>query len=208
MDIQYYGANCVVVSNKHVRIVIDDNLATLGAKQIVKDGDVCLFTGPHDAIKGQPKIVIDQPGEYEVSGVSVFGLQARSHMDEDATKSSVIYKLSIGDLRIVVTGHIYPKLTDSQLEAIGMIDLLVVPVGGNGYTLDATGALEIIKNIEPKLVVLTHYADSSLNYPVPQQSLEDVLKNIPMEPKDTVKKLQLKSSELSDSTQLMIIERS
>jgi hypothetical protein len=39
MDIQFYGANCVVLSDKNARVVIDDNLADLGAKTIAKAGD-------------------------------------------------------------------------------------------------------------------------------------------------------------------------
>ena len=46
MDMQFYGANCVVLSSKQNRVVIDDNLATLGSKSVTKDGDICLFTGP------------------------------------------------------------------------------------------------------------------------------------------------------------------
>ncbi len=48
-----------------------------------------------------------------------------------------------------------------------MVDLLIVPVGGNGYTVDPVGAMKLIKAIEPKLVVPSHYADKALKYPVP-----------------------------------------
>jgi hypothetical protein len=83
MDIQFYGANAFVLSNKHTRIVIDDNLADLGAKSITKAGDIAIFTGAHGAPAVETKLVLDQPGEYEVSDVSVYGIQLRSHMDED-----------------------------------------------------------------------------------------------------------------------------
>jgi L-ascorbate metabolism protein UlaG (beta-lactamase superfamily) len=187
--------------------VVDDNLKELGGSSITKDGDISLFTGPHAAPERQPKIVIDQPGEYEVSGVSIFGLQVRSHTDEADERSAVMYKLAVGDLRVVVTGHIFPKLSEDELEALGIVDVLLIPVGGHGYTLDGTGAMEVIKQIEPKLVVPTHYAQNGLNYPVPQQALADVLKEISLDPKETVKKLQVKPGELTDSTQLVILEK-
>ena len=60
--------------------------------------------------------------------------------------------------------------------------MLVVPVGGNGYTVDPVGALKLIKDIEPKLVIPTHYADKALKYPVPQQDLAGALKEPGMEP--------------------------
>jgi L-ascorbate metabolism protein UlaG (beta-lactamase superfamily) len=209
MDMQFYGANCIVLSSKQTRVVIDDNLATLGGKSVAKDGDIRLFTTPvHEAVTGKPKLIVDMPGEYEASNVSIFGIQARSHMDEASKRSAVMYKITWGETRILVTGHIFPKLTDAELERIGIIDIMFVPVGGNGFTLDATGAVQLIKQVEPKLVIPTHYADASLNFEVPQTELEDALKTIGMEPKETTAKLQFKASEVTDSTQLILLEKS
>lgn len=208
MDMQFYGANCLVLSTKQNRVVIDDNLSTLGAKSVTKDGDICLFTGEHAAVSGHPKLVIDMPGEYEVSNVSIFGLQTRAHMDEDGKKSAVMYKITWGDTRVLVTGHVFPKLSDDQLEAVGIVDVMFVPVGGNGYTLDATGALQLIKAVEPKLVVPTHYDENGLNFEVPQGNLSDALHTLGMEPKETVTKLQFKPAESTDTTQLIVLEKS
>jgi len=206
MDIQFYGANCLVLSNKQTRVVVDDTLAELGGKSITKDGDICLFTGNHQPVSGAPKLVIDMPGEYEASNVSIVGMQVRSHMDEQGAKSAVLYKITWGDTRVLVTGHIFPKLTDDQLEAIGIVDVMFVPVGGNGYTLDATGALQLIKAIEPKLVVPTHYADAKLAFEVPQAELDDALVTLAMESKDKISKLQFKPAEATDTTQLVVLE--
>lgn len=208
MDVQFYGANCVVINGKQMRLVIDDNLAELGAKGISREGDIALFTHAVAAKPGQTKITICEPGEYEVSGVSIYGIAARAHMDEEGQKTAAMYKLIVDDTSILVTGHIYPELSDNQLEAIGMVDVMFVPVGGNGYTLDGVGALKLIKKVEPKLVIPTHYDDASLQFPVPQQPLDQCLKTLAMEPKETTAKLKLKSTELSDVTQLIVIEKS
>lgn len=208
MDIQFYGANCIALATKQARVVIDDNLVDLGGKAIVKNGDIALFTMAHEKAVQGAKITIDQPGEYEVSGVSIYGIPARAHIDEASGRTATMYKLIIDDLRILVTGHVYPELSDKQLEQIGMIDVMLVPVGGNGYTLDGVGALKLIKKVEPKLVVPTHYDDSQLTFPVPQQPLQDALRSLAMEPKESVAKLRVKPSELSDITQLVVVERS
>lgn len=208
MDIQFYGANCIALATKQARVVIDDNLVDLGGKAIVKNGDIALFTMVHEKAVQGAKITIDQPGEYEVSGVSIYGIPARAHIDEASGRTATMYKLIIDDLRILVTGHVYPELSDKQLEQIGMIDVMLVPVGGNGYTLDGVGALKLIKKVEPKLVVPTHYDDSQLTFPVPQQPLQDALRSLAMEPKESVAKLRVKPSELSDIAQLVVVERS
>jgi L-ascorbate metabolism protein UlaG (beta-lactamase superfamily) len=207
MDLQFYGANCLSISHKGARIVIDDNLAELGAKSITKPDDVVLFTShAHEELNA--RLIFDSPGEYEVSDVSIVGIAAQAHMDGPDKLTATMFKLIIGEQSLLITGHISPKLNDKQLEAIGHVDILVVPVGGNGYTTDPTGALQIIKAIEPKLIIPTHYADKALKFPVPQQDLAQALKELAMEPKETVAKLRLKPNELTDVTQLVILEKS
>lgn len=206
MDIQFHGANAITLATKQARIVIDDTLADLGGKSIAKTDDIALFTGPHGDPTQPAKIVIDQPGEYDVSGVSIYGIAARAHIDEQGKKMATMYKLLIDDLRILVTGHIYPELSDKLLEQIGMIDVMLVPVGGNGYTLDPIGAMKLIKKIEPKLVIPTHYDSGNLQFPVPQQPLADALRAMAVEPKETVSKLKLKASDLGEGMQFIVVE--
>ena len=208
MDLQYYGANCVKISTKKATVVIDDNLDKLGLKSITKKDDIALFGMAHDNPSQEVKLVIDSAGEYEVSDVSIQGIPARGHMDEAGKITATIFKMIIEDVRVISLGHIYPELNDQQLEAIGTVDVLLVPVGGNGYTLDPIGALKLIKKIEPKLVIPTHYADNAIKYEVPQQDLENALKELAMEPRETVDKLKLKSGDfVSDVTQLVVLER-
>jgi L-ascorbate metabolism protein UlaG (beta-lactamase superfamily) len=207
MELQYFGANCVKIITKQATLTIDDNLADLGAKSPMKAGDIALYTTSHGTPAVNTKIIIDQPGEYEVSHVSITGLRARAHIDEEGKKTATIYKIAVDDIKILVTGHMYPELTDDQLEAIGLIDVMIVPIGGNGYTLDGIGALKVIKKVEPKLIVPTNYALKGISYPVPQNELADVLKDMSMEAKETVAKLKLKSADIPEITQLVVLER-
>ena len=209
MDIEFHGANCITIGNKNVRLVFDDNLTALGAKTVARESDVALFTGIHGKAASLPKLVIDSPGDYEVAGVSVQGIPARAHLDEKGTKNATIYKVIADDLRILLMGHVYPEVSESQLEQFGTIDLLIIPVGGNGYTLDPVGALQLMKKVEPKSVIVTHYDDSALNFEVPQQSLEDALKVLSLEPSQTTKKLRIKSDNFIEGTlDLIVLEKS
>ncbi len=206
MDLQFHGANCISINVKNTRVVIDDNLAELGAKEVVKAGDIVLFTGAHGVPKAATKLTIDLPGEYEVSDISIIGIPAQAHLDADG-EAATMYKIVSGEVSVLVTGHIYPNLSDKQLENIGLVDVMVVPVGGSGYTLDPVGALKVIKAVEPKLVIPTHYADKALQYPVPQVELATALHELAMEPIETVTKLKVKPSELSDATHLILLEK-
>lgn len=208
MDVQFYGANCVVLSNKDVRLVIDDNLASLGSKSVLKNGDVALFTTrQHPDDYKLARMIIDTPGEYEIGNVSILGIAARGHMDEEGTRNATMYKVIASDVSYLITGHVYPELSDDELETIGLIDVMLVPVGGHGYTVDPVGALKLTKAVDPKLVVPTHYADRSLKYEMPQLELSAALKELAMEPKETVAKLKIKPTDLSDITQLVVLEK-
>jgi L-ascorbate metabolism protein UlaG (beta-lactamase superfamily) len=202
VEIQFYGANCLRLMTKRASIIVDD----IGDK-VTKADDIALFTGSHDAPKAAVKLVIDQPGEYEVSDISIQGVAARAHMDEPGQLSATMFKIIDQDVRVAIVGHVYPELNDEQLEALGIVDVLILPVGGSGYTLDGIGALKLIKKIEPKVVIPTHFADKAVTYEVPQASLEDALKDISMEIKETVPKLKFKAGEFSDVTQLIVLER-
>lgn len=207
MEFQYFGGNCVKINAKKAAIVVDDNLQELGLKSVSKPGEISLFTGAHGTPSVGVKIVIDQPGEYEVSDISIQGIGARAHVDEEGQHNATMYKIISEDLRVAVVGHVYPALSGAQLESLGTIDVLIIPVGGNGYTLDPIGALKLVKDIEPKLVIPTHYDDKAVKYPVVQQPLEEVLKGLAMEPRETSAKLKVKSGELGDLTQLVVLER-
>ena len=121
MEFQYFGGNCVRISTKDAVVIVDDNLSELGKKSQTKSGDIVIFTGAHADTHVDTKITIDQPGEFEVSKISIMGISARAHMDEENQKTATMFKLVADDIRVLITGHIYPELSDDQLESIGLL---------------------------------------------------------------------------------------
>ena len=207
MEIQYFGANCVKLTTKKTTIVIDDNLSNVGLKTITKPGDISLRTQREFPAHPEARFRAESAGQYEISGVIIQGIAARSHMDEEGRQTSVIYTINSDEVKVAVIGHIFPELSEDQLEEIGMIDVAIVPVGGNGYTLDGVGALKVIKQLEPKLIIPTHYDDKGIKYEVPQQTLTEALKGLAMEPAQKEAKIKIKPAELTDSARLVVLER-
>ena len=206
MELQYFGANCVRINTRRASIVIDDNLSQLGLKSIVKPDDIHLRTSVE--IPELPAtFTTDMPGDYEISGVLIHGVPMRGLKEEEKQAGSVLYTLQAEDLKIAVIGHIFPDLSEDQREEIGLVDIAIVPVGGNNYTLDGAGALKVIKQIEPKVIIPTHYADSKIKYPVAQAGLAEALKGLGMEAAETLGKYKPKVAELTDTTRLIILER-
>jgi L-ascorbate metabolism protein UlaG (beta-lactamase superfamily) len=206
VELQYYGANCLRITTKKAQIIVDDNLSQLGLKTVTKPSDISLktFSGIPDQ---EARFKIDMPGEYETAGVVMHGVAARAHMDEEGKHSATIYTIEADGTRVAILGHIFPELSEDQLEQIGMVDIVVVPVGDHGYTMDGVGALKVIKEIEPKVVIPTHYGDKAVKYEVPQAEFADALKGLGMEATETVDKYKYKPGESSDSTHLIVLNR-
>ena len=207
MDIEFFGANCIRLTSKKASLVVDDNLPHIGGKSITRATDVTIATQEILAVASSDQLAIRTPGEYEIMGVSVVGVAARAHTDQPGQKTATMYKFIADDRHILVTGHVYPELDDAQLEVIGRVDIIIIPVGGNGYTLDPLGALKIIRKIEPTIVVPTQYTVPGLTYEVPALSLDDALQNLAMQPKDEpIEKLKNKDLTAGDATQLVLVQ--
>ena len=179
-DIEYKGGNGLVITTKKIQVVIDPRLSVFGLKDLNSRDGVEIATEDRFFIGDpQAKLRINGPGEYEIADVSIKGVRATRHLDTDADEPiATIYRIEVGDVRIAVLGNVSPKLTEDQLEAIGIVDIVIIPVGGNGYTLDAASAATIVRQIDPRAVVPVHYADSSLKYEVPQDTLEHFVKDM------------------------------
>ena len=179
-DIEYKGANAVVFTTKNTKVVFDPRVSLAGGTDVSVKDDVEVTTEDRFAVeKTTPKLWFSGPGEYELGDVSLIGMPSKRHIDtEEQGMQSTIYKMTIGDIKIAIIGNVAPALNDDQLESLGVIDIVVIPVGGGGYTLDASDAATMVRQIEPKMVVPVHYADPSLNYEVPQEELEVFVKEL------------------------------
>ncbi len=206
MDIEFFGANCIRLTSKKASVVVDDNMAHIGGKSITRDADVVVSTQDVLAVTESKELKITAAGEFEVQGMSVKGVQARAHTDQPGERTATMYKFMADDAHVLVVGHVYPELDDTQLEAIGRVDVMIVPVGGNGFTLDPLGALKLIRKIEPSVVVPTQYAISGLKYEVPALSLEEAMQSLAMQPKETVEKLKTKGLEMDGQTNLIVVQ--
>jgi len=179
-EIEYKGANSVIISTKKSTLVVDPKLSIVGLKDVSTKDAIELATEDRFALRSEAaRLNIEGPGEYGVGEFDIKGIAAQRHLDAASDPLiSTIYRIELGEVRIAVVGNIYEKLSETQLEEIGLIDILILPVGGNGYTLDATGAATLTRSIDPKVVIPVHYADSGIQYEVPQDTLEIFTKEL------------------------------
>jgi L-ascorbate metabolism protein UlaG (beta-lactamase superfamily) len=109
-----------------------------------------------------------------------------------------VYRLDIEDYSVAVLGHAYAKLSEEVLETIGVVDILILPVGGYGYTLEPKEAVDVVRAIEPKAVIPTHYDEEGVTFEVPQAPLSEFLKELGATTQEPLPKLKLKAGMLPE----------
>ena len=204
-DIEYKGGNTIVIATKKSKLITDPKLSLVGLKDMPTKDAVVLATEARFALNNEDALLnIEGPGEYELADFSIRGIATRRHLDSaEQGNHSTIYRVEVGDVRMAILGNIDGKLSETLLEEIGVVDLVILPVGGNGYTLDATSAAHLIRAIDAKVVIPIHYADPALSYEVIQDDLEVFKKEFGGEVEQTPK-LKVKSVSMLPTVQTII----
>ncbi len=150
--------------------------------------------------------IINQAGEYEVGGISVFGV---SSYHDDAQGSlrgkNIIFTILIDHISVCHLGDLGHDLTPAQVEAIGSVDVLLIPVGGV-YTIDAKLATKIIHTLKPAIAIPMHYRTSEHDEKTfgKLATLADFAKEYGAEPQ-ILPKLELEKSRLPEETELIAL---
>jgi L-ascorbate metabolism protein UlaG (beta-lactamase superfamily) len=204
LDITYLGSGSVKLSGRSLNVVCDP-IPGANVKADVVTWSAALKEGEGEVYAAsEGALLIDGPGEYEVKGAMITGVPAQLHIDESGHRGAV-YSIVIDGVNVVVTGNISGKLDASQVENLGSVDVLVVPVGGGGLTLDAEGAAAVVAQLEPGYVVPVHYDDGT-KYPVPQAGVELFLKEMGVSP-EPESKLRINQKEAPAETQVVLLNR-
>lgn len=208
-EIEYKGGNAVIISTKKATLVTDPKLSLIGEKDIAVKGGIELatesrfLTGSDDFA-----LSISYPGSYEVSDFSINGFAEVRHLDDAKDgKNAVVYNIEVSGVKIGLLGNVGPEISDDQMENLGVLDILILPVGGNGYTLDATSAAKIARNSDAKVIIPIHYADDSLKYEVPQGDLDTFIKEMGLEVEKTSKFKVKSASALPEKATIVHLER-
>jgi L-ascorbate metabolism protein UlaG (beta-lactamase superfamily) len=144
---------------KDVTVVTDPHPPEIGAPMGKPSADIVTTShgGPNHSyvqgVAGEPRIV-SGPGEYEVANVLIAGVATSMEPRVGPTNTAYVFRLD--DLIVCHLGDLREPLTDQQVEDLGNIDVLLVPVGGGG-ALNAAQAAPVIAQLTPLLVIPMHY---------------------------------------------------
>ena len=166
MLITWFGHSCFRIQDKTgpdgITVATDPFDKKIGLKAPNFQADIVTVSHDHydhnnaKSLRGDP-YVIDGAGEYDVKGVLVDGVQ--SYHDNQSGKErgkNIIFRIEMDGIIVTHLGDLGTELDDKQRGKLSGTDILLIPVGGN-YTIDAKKAVEVVSQIEPRIVIPMHY---------------------------------------------------
>lgn len=212
MKIRWLGHACFLITTGDGVRIITDPYAVGGGIQyspIEESADVVLVSHDHDdhnnvsAVQGNPE-VIRGTGVKTVKGVQFNGIG--THHDTSGGKqrgTNTVFCFASEGTKLCHLGDLGHVLTSEQVDNIGAVDILFVPVGGV-FTIDASAASQVCGQLKPRLVVPMHFKTPGCAYPI--AGVEDFLKG-----KESVRRMggseiELERESLPTGTDIVLLE--
>ena len=208
MDITWLGHSCFRIRGNRATVITDPYAPSLGYSLGNPTADIVCVSHQHpghsyiQGVASKPKLVTG-PGEYEISGVLIIGI-ATFHDAERGTKrgKNTVYLMQIDEVSICHLGDLGHVLTAEQVEELAKVDMLLIPVGGVS-TIGAPVAAEVVRQLEPKVVIPMHYKTQALTLEL--EPVDKFLKEMGVQEANPQPKLSLSRSSLPDSTQVRLL---
>ena len=209
MDISWLGHSCFRIKGSHATVITDPYSPSLGYSLGKPTARIVTVSHQHpghsyvQGIGGEPR-VITGPGEYEISGILIIGI-ATFHDAEGGGKRgrNTIYLMEVDEVSVCHLGDLGHVLTAEQAEELGNVDILLLPVGGVS-TINAPAAAEVVRRLEPKVVIPMHYKTQALSWEL--EPVGRFLKEIGVKEVNSHPKLSFTRTSLPATTQIFLLD--
>ncbi len=209
MDVSWLGHSCFRIGGSHAIVITDPYSPNLGYSLGKPTARIVTVSHQHSGhsyvqgISGEPRLVI-RPGEYEIGGVLIIGIATFHDADRGRQRGkNTVYLMEVDEVSICHLGDLGHVLTAEQVEEIGNVDVLLLPVGGVS-TINAPMAAEVVRQLEPKVVVPMHYKTQALSWEL--EPVARFLKEIGVKEVEPQPKLSFTRSNLPVSTQVFLLD--
>lgn len=203
MQIHYFGLSSFKIQTKDAVVITDPFDKESGLLSPRGAADIIILSEKNNKLynatsgfSGEP-FLVDDPGEYDLKGVTVTGIPLKQEGDEDKNNKPRYVTAELiesEDIRILNLTHIRSfSMKEDDLDALGEIDILIIPVGGNSV-MTAKDATKVVHEIEPKIVIPSHYATEGLK--LPNDKVDTFIKEMGGK-SETMEKLLIKKKDFS-----------
>ena len=211
MEITWYGHSCFRLSERGMASVVTDpyDAKAIGYEPLKLKADIVTVSHAapgHNftaAVKGDPR-VISGPGEYEIGGVFITAIQTDGvgKKASEETKNT-LYVIDYYGLTIAHMGDVTRVPTQAEVEDLGPVNILLIPVGG-GNSLNAAKAAELVSLLEPNIVIPMHYATDASTANL--DPLSKFIKEMGLTTYESVPSLKITKSSLPDETRVYVLD--
>jgi len=211
MEIVWYGHSCFRFIERGMAAVVTDPFDSdvIGYEPLKLRADIVTVsrdTPGHNfisAVKGTSH-KLTGPGEFEIGGVFITGVQTDSNSKKNADgPRNTLFLFDFDGLTIVHLGDLSQVPSQSEVEALGTVNVALVPVGGSNG-LNAAKAAEVISLLEPNIVIPMHYEHTASK--VTLDPLSKFLKEMGLTTHETVPMLKIAHSGLPDETKVVVLD--
>jgi len=199
MDIKWLGHSCFQIRSRTATIVTDPFSPDYGYSLGEPTSRIVTMSHGHaghsyiQGVGGDTKS-LRAPGEYEISGVLIVWVSTFHDNEKGAARGkNTVFVMDVDEVSVCHVGDLGHVLSTDHVEAIGNVDVLMVTVGGVS-TIDAAAAAEVVRQLEPKVILPMHYKTDVLDRglaPVEDFLKEMGLKDVVSQPKLTVTRANL-----------------
>ena len=199
MEITWQGHSSLRLVSRDVVLLTDpfpDAAADSEAHIVVVSGDHSNHSA-YRSVQGEPKI-INGPGQYEAMGYNITGIGTALNDAPDSRRVNTVYVIRAEGLAVCCLGSLNQRLTSAQMNALGNVDVLIAPTGGEGV-LECGEITRLVNALSPGIVIPTHYGEAdapgdasallremNVEPPDPQPRLNVTENNIPRETRVTL----------------------
>lgn len=208
MTITWYGQTCFRIStlkkgNGSVNILIDPFGREIGLRPPKNEADILLITYNIKGTLSGNFFLINGPGEYDVKEVYIQGIPSKLSQEGGTSGKITIYTIEAEGVKICHLGKLNQKeLTPDQIEKIGKVDILIIPIGGK-ETLNAGVAVKIMSQIEPKIIIPMYYQIPKLK--IKLDNLTKFLESLGIKSLEPLSKLSIKKRDIPEEEVKVII---
>jgi len=214
MTITWLGQSCFKIQGSDVTLITDPYNAEVGFKLPRLTADIVTVSHDHfdhnnaagvSGENGAP-FLIASPGEYEIKGVFVYGIPFWHDKSEGKDRGqTVAYRIEMEGISVAHLGDLGHTLSEEQVAQLDGVDILLIPVGGK-WTIGASEAVEIINEIEPRIVIPMHYKIPGLKTDV--EPVDKFLKEMGASKAERLPKLKIAKKDLpQEETKLILLEK-
>ena len=211
MEITWYGQTCFRLSERGLATVVTDPFPPetgltyprprAHIVTVSYDDPQCRYTS---GVRGPFKL-LDSPGEYEIGDVFVTGIATFADSKRGASRGlNTVFTFNYSGLNVCHLGKLGHVPTQSQVEDLGTVSILLVPVGSGG-SLSPARASEVISLFEPSIVIPMYYKVQGLQQ-ARLGTLNRFLKEMGLEKVDSQETLKVSRANLSEETRIVVLE--